>query len=751
MDLNRFKTHPEFLIIYRGHSSLVTDIRGSIGQGLEGLYFRKTRFLSKMRCNVEGKEPKFISANGTDSYSMIGYYFSALPSGTPESPKSGSGGEIAERAIELQVNRFIGGGLHQDVLVTNHALSPAHIRLSWELAADFADQSEVEGGKRQQQAPVEQDWTHHEGRGTLTFRYRHPDLPHGTQLRFTAPGALEGSEGIVSILLVLEPQRPVRIGIDVVPLFLGEAVEPVYGCDGVRARTTKFDRARERWDAERVRLVTSNRTVQEAWERAADDLGSLPLFDGDGPEMYTPAAGIPIYQALFGRDALIAAWQASLLNPLMLRGVLETTAKWQADADDPQHDAQPGKIIHQHQESPLSLLGKNPFRAYYGDYVAPGMFLVALATDFAITGERDFVRHMQDKALKTLAWIDRYGDRDGDGFYEYETLAGDQGIKNQGWKDSAQAILYPDGRIVENPLAVADVQGLFYAAKHLMGLTFLAIGEDRRGSELLQQAEALKERFNRVFWMPEERFFALALDRDKKPVKTIAADAGHCLAHGIVASDKAAALAERLMAPDMFSGWGIRTLSSAHPAYNPFAYHLGSVWPWPTALIGFGLRRYGFGEAFHRLAKGLFEASELFAWNRLPEALGGQARDAQHPHPGLYPSSNSPQAWSASAVISLVQTMLGLAPLAPLNTLLIAPDLPEWLPDLTLEGIRVGGGRVSLGFLRNSSGRTEHEVLSATGGIAVERRDIGEAGQGEDALAAAVRSLIIARFRKSTA
>jgi glycogen debranching enzyme len=745
MDLNRFPTNPEFLIAYQGHASLVTDIRGFVRQGLEGFYFRKTRFLSKMDCKVDGKEPTFISANVVDSYSMIAYYFAASPAGAsagPEPHKPESGGEIVHKAIEIQVNRFVGDGLHQDVHVTNHALRPAQIELAWELAADFADQSEIEQGERRQQAPVDRNWVGSEGQGELAFRYRHPELGHGTRVRFTAPARPQEHQGIVSIPLALAPQRPVHIGIDVVPVFRGEAIEPAYGCDAFHAHATRFDRARERWEAGRVRLATANRTVQDAWERAAADLGSLPLFEGDGPQIYTPAAGIPIYQALFGRDALIAAWQASLLNPLMLRGTLELTAKWQAEADDPRRDEEPGKIIHQHQQSPLALLGKNPFLAYYGDYTAPGMFLVALASDFAITGDADFVRHMRDKALATLAWMDRYGDRDGDGFYEYETLAGDQGIKNQGWKDSAQAILYPDGRMVENPLAVADVQALYYAAKHLIGLTFLAIGEDRRGADLLHQAEALKERFNRAFWMPEERYFALALDKHKQPVKTVAADAGHCLAYGIVEADKAAALAERLMAPDLFSGWGIRTLSSEHPAYNPFAYHLGDVWPWPSALIGFGLRRYGFDEAFHRLAEGLFAATRLFAWNRLPEALGGHARDGRHPHPGVYPRSNSPQAWSASAVIFLVQTMLGLVPLAPLKTLLIAPRLPDWLPEVTLAGIRIGDGQVSLRFRRDPSGRTEHEILAASAGIAVRRWDTGTLGRGEDVLAAAVQSAL---------
>jgi glycogen debranching enzyme len=255
------------------------------------------------------------------------------------------------------------------------------------------------------------------------------------------------------------------------------------------------------------------------------------------------------------------------------------------------------------------------------------------------------------------------------------------------------------------------------------------------------QAEALKQRFNDRFWMPEKRFLALALDPDKQAVTSVASNAGTALAYGIVDDDRAAAVAERLMAPDMFSGWGIRTLSSQHPAYNPLAYHLGTVWPFANALTGYGLKRYGFDASLHRLAKGLFDASEVFHLGRLPEVFGGHARDRRHPHPGIYPGACTPQAWSASAVIFLVHAMLGITPLAPARTLIVDPTLPDWLPEVTLEGIRVGSAQVDLRFRRDASGSTSHEVLVLSGDLTV-RRPAASPSEPGDRVASAVREVL---------
>jgi glycogen debranching enzyme len=399
----------------------------------------------------------------------------------------------------------------------------------------------------------------------------------------------------------------------------------------------------------------------------------------------------------------------------MLRGSLRQIAQWNAKKYDERFDEEPGRVIHQRELGPLSLLEKNPFIHYYGDYSAPGLFLIDMAWDLALTGDKEFFLSMRDKMLATLEWMERDGDSDADEFYEYETKAGSWGEKNQGWKDSREAILYGDGRLVKDPIALVEIQGCYYAAKQLMGLAFASLGDERRAADLLAEAERLKRRFNEKFWMPEERYFALALDPAKNPVRTIAADPGQCLAYGIIDDDKAEPVATRLLMPDLFSGWGVRTLSDRHPAFNPFAYHLGSVWPAANAIIGFGLKRYGFNEQLHRLAKAMFDAAQLFDFDRLPEVFGGQPRDRRHPHPGIYPDTNSPQAWSAGAVVLIIHSMLGLIPVAPRQTLIIDPDLPEWLPRLRLSNIRVGNAQVSLRFWRDAAGCTQHEVVEQQG------------------------------------
>lgn len=739
--VNRFRPMPGLLLIFEGHSLVLANRSGFIDAGIEGFYHRKTRFLSKFSIAVDRKKPKCVSANEVDSYSAIAYYLAPSPAGRsagPEPDNTGSdGGEIVEKAIEIQINRFVASGLHHDMYVTNHAMAEAKVVLSWEVAADFADMAEADSGKRRQTAPVERHWLPSDVGGTLAFRYRHPELGHGTEIRFSGSGQFSQQDGAVACTLSLPPHVPVNLNVDVVPIFCGARVEP-------RAERRSFGLPPAQPGGQgRVTVTTSDPVVQRVWNRAVSDLASLPLLEGEGFERLTPAAGVPKYVALFGRDVLVTSWQGSLVSPEMLRGTLQTMAKWQGRTYDDRFDEEPGKHLHQHQLSPLSLLEKEPFRHYYGDYSAPGLFLVGLAWDLAVTGDRDFFLSMRDPILRTLDWMDRDGDKDGDGFYEYQTRAGAWGEKNQGWKDSEQAVLYENGRMVDDPVALVEIQGCYYAAKHLIGLAFASVGERERGAALLQEAEALKRRFNEVFWIPEQRYFGLALDPGKALVKTIAADAGQCLAYGIVADDRAADVAARLMAPDLFSGWGIRTLSSEHPGFNPFAYHLGSVWPSANSLIAFGLKRHGFNARLHQLAKSLFDASQLFSLDRFPEVFGGQSRDARHPHPGIYPDANWPQAWSAGAVVLLLQSMLGLLPMAPLGTLIVDPDLPPWLPDVTVENIRVGAAQASLRFRRDASGATHHEIIDGSGSLKIHRPAPAERREiGRDRFAAIMRDVL---------
>jgi glycogen debranching enzyme len=428
---------------------------------------------------------------------------------------------------------------------------------------------------------------------------------------------------------------------------------------------------------------------------------------------------VPWFTGLFGRDVLTSAWQAALLGPEMLRGALEAVAASQGRRDDPVREEQPGRMIHEMRRGPLSALGLRPHARYYGSQTTPSMFVLALSEAWHWTGDLDLLRRHRTAAQRAVAWSEHLGDMDGDGFLEYVQRAPD-GLKNQGWKDSDEALRYPDGSLVENPIATVDEQAFHYLALQRMAEILVALDEEpEEVDRLLARAAALRVAFDRAFWLPDEGFYAVALDPGKHPVASITSNPIHALGAGMIPRERALATADRLLAPDLFSGWGIRTLSTEHPSYNPFAYHLGAVWPVENATAALGFKRYGFDDHVERLASGLVAAMAHCSGGRLPEALTGHDRD-ELDHPLAYPGGNSPQAWSASATIQLVQALLGLYPFAPAGLLaLVRPRLPAWLPALTLRRLRVGDATVSIRFERNADGSAGHEVLEGDGHLLV--------------------------------
>jgi glycogen debranching enzyme len=388
-------------------------------------------------------------------------------------------------------------------------------------------------------------------------------------------------------------------------------------------------------------------------------------------------------------------------------------------------DEEPGRIPYQVRSGPLARLEKNPYAAYYADFASPLMYVISFANLFAWRGDRDELGRHWDTARRILDWARAYGDRDGDGYLEYVTKSS-MGTKNQGWKDSGDAIVYEDGTPVPAPIAPCEVQGYWYAAQLLMAGLAWVKGERRWARELWRSARALKRRFNRDFWMEEEGFYALALDPDKRPVRAVTSNVGHCLATGILDRTRLPKVIERLFAPDMFSGWGIRTLSSRHAAYHPLSYHLGTVWAVENATICFGLRRFGFEAEAVRLAEALFELASLYRGGRIPETVGGYARE-DHPTPGAYPRSNTPQTWNASALPLCLQTLLGLLPYAAYHVLVVDPVLPAWLPAVELRKLRVGRTTASLRFWRDEDGGSHVRLLDKDGPLHVIRQPPFEA------------------------
>ena len=692
---------------YSGRSVLITDLAGRVaGEDPLGLYVDNTRVLSRLDVAVDGKEPRPISASPVGGSGFLSY---------AELPELDS---VPPESVYLETSHFVGDGMRTVFRMRNYGNAEARVPLTIGLAADFADSEEAERGERQQVAETETEWD--APSRELRIRYCHAQLDRGVVVRVErAPNGVTWTADRLAFDVRIAPRGRAEVELAVEPVFDGRRLPctarrsfgapPASGLEHVRADLA----------AGMPRLTSSNATVTKAWETAVRDLASLPYGLREGPA--TPIAGLPLYLQFFGRDSLTIGWQALMATSTILRDALRANASWRGRHIDDWLDEEPGKMIHQARGGPLSVLGINPHVRYYGDWATPPDFLIMLGQYLAWTGDRATLRRLLPAARDAADWCERYGDLDGDGFIEYETRSS-KGVKNQGWKDSHDAIVDSDGHIVENPIATSELQAYLYAGLQQAAIAFAACGDLGFAAELLRRALRLKRRFNEAFWMPDLGAYALGLGPDKRPIRTIGSNDGHLLASGIVPPERGRELARRLVQPDMFSGWGIRTLSSDHPAFNPFSYHRGSVWPVEQGTIGFGFARYGCWSELHRLAEAVFASTDLFIDNRLPEVIGGVQRDADHPHPGIYPRACEPQGWSASAVVMLVQALLGMVAVAPLRLLVVDPHLPEWLPDLRLEGVRVGGSRLAIEFLRTSRGTTTWRVLRREGFVRVVRQ-----------------------------
>lgn len=705
----------DFLAIWRWHGVLMMGRGAQLGSQGSGYFHHETRFLSHAELKVDGRKIQSASAAVCGPDSLTARFLAH-----PGQPKPDPDGRVPQPSLEIELQCRLGRQLALAYRFVNRSPAPIAARLEWRIDADFIDQGGVESGRRRPRVQVERHWQAPDG---LLLRSLHPKLRHATQVHLAGPSPFHWRQGEVHCALELDAQEEARIDIEITPLF-----DQAYA-----AELASIDNpiAPGRWRDGCSRLSVANAAVQQAWDTAAADLEALQLGDGQGDEPFTPAAGVPHYLGLFGRDTLMTGWQTGLLNPSILTGSLQLVGRWTADAIDPAHDAQPGRVLHQRELGPMALLGRNPFLRYFGDHSASALYLLGVASAYARSGDKERFAACRDPALRTLEWMDRFGDRDGDGLYEYATTARKGGLKNQGWKDSNEAIVYPDGRIVPDPIVVCEVQALFAAAKQAMASAFRAAGDAALADDLAGQAAEARQRFLQTLWMEDKGFVALGLDPEKGQIRSLASNGGECLAYGVLDHGQAQRVADRIMQPDFFSGWGVRTLCAAHPAYNPLGYHLGSVWPCFSALVARGFARYGFDAHLHALAGALFDAAGLFEQHRLPELFGGHARGDTDARPGLYPNACWPQAWSAGAIVLLVDTLLGLRPAAPLGAVLIEPRLPEWLDRVALRDVRLGKGRLDLEVRRRAGGEMVCEVRANTTGLRLHGPDLAEPSAAE--------------------
>jgi glycogen debranching enzyme len=529
-------------------------------------------------------------------------------------------------------------------------------------------------------------------------------------VRAAGPASWAAAAGRLSARLTLAPRAAACLTLRVTPEDPGAA-----GWDDAAAVRRRERTAEWRAALASVRAGGEGERAAAAITQGVEDVLSLALLDGAEDEWRAIQAGVPLYPALFGRDAITTGWQSAMFDGgALLDASLSRLGRMQSDRTDAWRDEEPGRIPYQVRAGPLARLRLNPYDAYYADFASPLLFVIGLGNLFAWSGDARLLAKHWDVARRILDWARERGDADGDGYLEYHTRS-PKGTKNQGWKDSGNAIVYEDGRPVPPPLGTCELQGYWFAAQQLMAGMCLATGAAEDARAWWRSATELRERFNRDWWLEEEGFFALALDADKRPARSVASNVGHCLASGIVSPAHVPPVVGRLFAPELFSGWGIRTLASDHPAYNPLAYHLGSVWPVENATTAFGLRRFGFDERALELTRAVFDLAALYERGRIPECVGGYAR-AEFPQPGAYPRANPVQAWNQSAFALLLQTMLGIQPVAPLDLLIVAPALPAWMPDVTVRGLRLGGATATLRFTRDpSSGRSHAEIVEKRG------------------------------------
>ena len=521
----------------------------------------------------------------------------------------------------------------------------------------------------------------------------------------------------------LPPGRSWHACVHLIPVIEGKSLDPLYSCRSFCAVSNTYESRRRHFLESATHFVTPETNtlttvVAGSLEQACRDLSALRLHDLDrGDRAWTVAAGLPIFVALFGRDTLTAAWQSALLSTDLLQGTLPEIARWQGAERNDWRDEQPGRMLHEAHTSPLARLNFNPRSRYYGATTTSAFYAVAVSLLWHWTGDKDLVAPLLDPALKALHWLDRYAMR-GDGFYYYQSRSSN-GTQNQGWKDSGDAIVYPDGTQVSPPIASCEEQGFIHAAKLQLSEVLWSLGHKDQASRLFHEAGELKRRFNEKYWMEDAGYFAMGLDSHGRQIASIGSDPGHCIATGIVDHDLVERAAVRMFADDLFTGWGIRTLSSEHPAFNPYSYHRGSVWPVEHGTFAMGLMRYGLHDLVEKICRAQFEAAALFDFYRLPELFSGHQRDPEHPFPAYYLAANWPQAWSASAMFSLLQAMLGLYPYAPLHTLLLDPRLPEWLPEITLENLHVGAATLKIRFFRKTDGTSDYKVLEKNGHVHV--------------------------------
>ncbi|MBN1238366.1 MAG: amylo-alpha-1,6-glucosidase [Gammaproteobacteria bacterium] len=694
-------------VLKQGDTFGVFDRFGDVhpfGQGEHGIYHQDTRFLSRWELLIDGQRPLLLNSIVTHGTSIFAVDLTNVD--------LYDGDRVVAPRGEIHIFRgklLWGRECYEQIRITNFAHQQIRMPLTVVFGADYSDIFEVRGLARDRKGTLQPPSV--EERGVVLSYQGLDGVLRSTRLTSTIrPDRIEGDQ--MSFSLTLEAGAEVSIGFTI----SCEAEEPQ-----PRRVSLSFEQverknreAAEQLARHECRIHTANEQFNDWLNRSFADLRILSTKTDEG--VY-PYAGVPWYSTIFGRDGLITALQTLWINPQIARGVLDVLASRQATETVPEQDAEPGKIVHEVRRGEMAALKEVPFGQYYGTVDATPLFLMLAARYFDQTGDLDYARQLWPNVERALAWIDLHGDKNEDGFIDYLRQAA-RGLANQGWKDSWDSVSHEDGSFATGAIALCEVQGYVYAGKRGAARLARALRKPDLAEKLEKQAATLRQRFNERFWCDDLGTYAIALDGERRPCRVRSSNAGHVLFAGLATPERARRTAKTLMAEDSFSGWGIRTLSRLEKRFNPMSYHNGSIWPHDTAIIAAGFARYGFRRQAVALMQGLFDATLFLDEHRLPELFCGFRRRGGQ-GPTLYPVACLPQAWASGAVFMLLQACLGISFRQDKPQIRFTqPMLPEFLPWVRLENLRVGDGTVDL-LLHRHPRDVSINVLRSEGDVGV--------------------------------
>jgi glycogen debranching enzyme len=701
------------VVIKRGNVYFLTKPGGNVpseGDHGFGLYYNDCRYLNSYELKIFDAEPNALVSNDSRGYRAV------FELTNPEIMVE-EGKHIRRDEIGITWRRVVSDdkpALHDILTFRNYEQEEVHFRISLAFGAQFESVFAIRGllplwpGKLAE--PV---W---EGQ-SVRFAYAGADgLHRSLDILFSCPPS-EHNEYIADFDFKLEPNQAEDL---MISLFITETPDPQQAAkqEAYDMKTVQaiYDTQPDYWIDHGVELETNSLLMNRIVDRALLDLDMLRT-EIDGNKFI--AAGVPWYVTLFGRDTLIVALQTLTFFPSLAEETLRLLAEYQGRELREWNDEAPGKILHELRAGELARIGEIPHTPYYGTADATPLFLILVARHAAWTGDLSLFYELENNIERALLWIDEYGDLDGDGYVEYQRTSG-RGLVNKGWKDSSDSIVNADGTLVDQPVALVEVQAYVYMGKVLIADLYERAGNTAKAGELREQAAALQERFNRDFWDENLGFYVLALQKDNRQARVVSSNPGHALWAGIATAEQAQKTVLRMMEKDMFNGWGIRTLSTSEKRYNPIGYHLGTVWPHDNGLIAAGFRRYGHDEPTRKIFMGMAEAALHFPDDRLPELFAGFPMD-QYQVPVSVPLACHPQGWAAGSILFFFETLLGLAPDAFAQRLTIyRPMLPDYVDVVSLRGLKVGQAEVDLTFHKEADGKVNVEVTSLRGRLTVD-------------------------------